>query len=117
MTVRRIVPDLRMDRPEEAKAFYEGLFGLNVVMDQGWIMTFASDETAKPQLSVMSEGGSGTPVPDMSIEVDDVDAVYAKARDAGCEILYDITDEPWGVRRFYVQDPGGRVLNVLAHKS
>lgn len=117
VTVKRIVPDLRMDRPEEAKAFYEELFGLNVAMDQGWIITFASDETAKPQLSVMSEGGSGTPAPDISIEVDDVDAVYQKAKCSGCDILYDITDEPWGVRRFYVRDPAGKVLNVLAHKS
>lgn len=115
--VKRIVPDFRFDRPEEAKAFYQELFDLDIVMDQGWIVTFASDETAKPQLSVMSEGGSGTSAPDVSIEVDNVDAVHDRAKERGDDIVYPLTDEPWGVRRFSVRDPAGKVLNVLAHKG
>ena len=115
MAVKRIVTNLAMVEPDKAKAFYEKLFDLKIAMDQGWIVTFSSDETARPQLSVMSEGGSDTPVPDVSIEVDDVDAVYNKAQSMGCEILYGITDEPWGVRRFYISDPTGKVLNVLSH--
>jgi lactoylglutathione lyase len=63
----------------------------------------------------MSEGGSGTPVPDLSIEVDDVDEVYAGAVAAGFEIVYAITDEPWGVRRFFVRDPFGKIVNILSH--
>ena len=117
MTVLRIVTDIRVERPEEAKAFYQELFGLKVVMDQGWIVTLACDDAAPVQISLASEGGSGTPVPDVSIEVDDVDAVYQKARSMGCEIVYALTDEPWGVRRFYVREPAGKVLNVLAHKG
>ncbi|MEZ5933149.1 MAG: VOC family protein [Alphaproteobacteria bacterium] len=117
MAVKRIVPNIGMERPEDAKAFYRDIFGLDLAMDQGWILTFAGGHTARPQVSVMSEGGSGTPVPDISIEVDDVDAVFEKAKGAGCEIVYDITDEPWGVRRFYVRDPAGKLLNILAHRS
>lgn len=115
VTVKRIVPDIGFGAPEKAKAFYQDLLGLNVAMDQEWIVTFKSNATASPQISVMSEGGSGTPVPDISIEVDNVDAVYARAVGAGYEIVYDITDEPWGVRRFYVRDPAGKILNILAH--
>lgn len=115
MTVRRIVPNLALSNPAEAKAFYENLLGLKVVMDHGWIVTFASDAATTPQISVASEGGSGTPVPDISIEVDDVDGVYDRARQAGYEILYELCDEDWGVRRFYIRDPAGRVLNILAH--
>jgi hypothetical protein len=29
--------------------------------------------------------------------------------------VYPLSDEPWGVRRFFVQDPSGTVVNVLAH--
>ncbi len=29
--------------------------------------------------------------------------------------VYELTDEPWGVRRFFVEDPGGTIVNVLAH--
>lgn len=27
----------------------------------------------------------------------------------------DNSDEPWAVRRFYVRDPFGKLINVLAH--
>ena len=27
-----------------------------------------------------------------------------------------VTDEAWGVRRFFVREPGGRVLNILSHR-
>jgi catechol 2,3-dioxygenase-like lactoylglutathione lyase family enzyme len=99
MTVRRIVANLAAADPAHARAFYEELLGLEVVMDHGWILTLASAASQTPQLSIAREGGSGTPVPDLSIEVDDVDAVYRRAVAAKIEIVYGITDEPWGVRR------------------
>ncbi len=117
MTVRRIVANFAAADPGRAREFYEKLLDLEVVMDQGWILTFASEASAAPQLSVASEGGSGTPVPDLSIEVDDVDQIYQRAKSAELEITYDIVDEPWGVRRFYVRDPFGRTLNILSHSD
>ena len=62
----------------------------------------------------MSEGGSGTPVPELSIEVDDVDGAFTLFHDAGFAVEYGPTDEPWGVRRFFVRDPFGRLVNVLS---
>ncbi len=115
MKVLRIVPNLQASDPAAARAFYQTLLGLEGVMDQGWIVTFAADTRMTPQVSIASEGGSGTPVPALSVEVDDVDAVFARARQAGCAIVYPLTDEPWGVRRFYVLDPFGNVVNILAH--
>jgi catechol 2,3-dioxygenase-like lactoylglutathione lyase family enzyme len=115
MTVRRIVANLAAVDPARARAFYEELLDLEVVMDHGWIVTLASGASQAPQLSIASEGGSGTPVPDLSIEVDDVDAVYRRAIAAKHEIVYGITDEPWGVRRFYLRDPLGRLVNILSH--
>lgn len=117
MVVRRIVANLAIADPGRARDFYETLLGLEVVMDLGWILTFASEAPTTPQISVASEGGSGTPVPDLSIEVDDVDEIYRRALAAECEIVYDLVDEPWGVRRFYVRDPTGRVVNILAHST
>ncbi|EJM98922.1 VOC family protein [Phyllobacterium sp. YR531] len=116
MAVKRIVANLAANDPQASRSFYETLFGLDVVMDHGWIVTFASTAIMKPQLSVASEGGSGTMVPQISIEVDDVDNVYELANAGGHEIVYEITDEPWGVRRFYVRDPSGAIINVLQHK-
>jgi catechol 2,3-dioxygenase-like lactoylglutathione lyase family enzyme len=117
MTVRRIVANLAAADPELARPFYERLLGLDVVMDQGWILTFASEASTVPQLSVMREGGAGAPVPDLSIEVDDVDETWRRAKAAALEIVHDIRDEPWGVRRFFVRDPFGKTVNILSHRN
>ena len=34
---------------------------------------------------------------------------------AGAEIVYPLTDEEWGLRRFFVRDPNGAVINVTEH--
>ena len=39
------------------------------------------------------------------------------ARELGHEIVYALRDEDWGVGRFMVRDPAGRVVNVLSHPS
>lgn len=117
MTVRRIVANVAAEPVAEVQAFYTGLFGLDVLMDLGWIVTLGSDRMAKTQMSIMSEGGSGAPVPDLSIEVDDVDAVYARAARMGCNVVHELRDEPWGVRRFFVTDPAGKLINILSHQS
>ncbi len=115
MAVRRIVANLQAADPTAAKSFYGDLLGLDVVMNHGWMLTFASDASMKPQVSFASEGGSGTPVPALSIEVDDVDLIYNRAKTAGLDIVYDITDEPWRVRRFFLRDPFGNIVNILSH--
>lgn len=117
MAVKRIVTNIAAKKVSEAQAFYGDLLGLKVVMDHGWIVTFASAQKAPVQISVASEGGSGTDVPDISIEVDNVDELFQRAKAAGFEILYDLTDEPWGVRRFYLRDPFGKCINILSHRA
>jgi uncharacterized glyoxalase superfamily protein PhnB len=51
----------------------------------------------------------------VSIEVDDVDAIHTAAVRQGIEIVHPLTDELWGVRRFFARDPNGVVVNVLSH--
>lgn len=117
MTVKRVIANIAASDPEEARAFYGDLLGMEVVMDHGWIITFASADAMTPQISVASEGGSGMPVPDVSIEVDNLEEVLARMQRAGVEIAYGLTLEPWGVRRFFVRDPAGKLLNILSHSD
>lgn len=117
MAVKRIVPNFECRNPNSVREFYENVFGLEVVMDLGWIMTFATDAPTTPQISIASEGGSGTPVPDVSIEVDNIEEVYQKAQSGDYEITYELCHEPWGVSRFFVLDPVGKLLNVLQHRN
>ncbi|MCV6823331.1 MULTISPECIES: VOC family protein [Halocynthiibacter] len=117
MAVRRIVANIKTDKPSKVQTFYKELFDLTVLMDFEWIITLGTDEHCSPQISLMNEGGSGAPVPDLSIEVDDVNATFARAKELGFDIVYDLTDEPWGVRRFFVTDPTGKSLNILSHTT
>ncbi len=88
MTVRRIVANIEAKDAAAARRFYHDVLGLDVLMDQGWIATYGSDEQMQVQVSFMTQGGSGTPVPDLSIEVDDVDAALAAMKAAGFAIEY-----------------------------
>ena len=86
-------------------------------MDLGWIVTYAAPDNPAAQIIVMRQDASASVQPDASIEVDDVDAAHAAAQRLGYEILHPLTDEPWGVRRFFVRDPNGKVLNILSHRQ
>ncbi|GAA0235620.1 VOC family protein [Actinomadura nitritigenes] len=115
MSVRRVVPNVHSEAAGENRAFY-GLLGFEEVMDHGWIMTLASLEVPGAQISFMSADKTAPVNPDISVEVDDVDAAYEAMRARGAEIVHPLQDEEWGVRRFFVRDPDGRVINVLTHR-
>lgn len=117
MAITRIVADLQTSDPKGLSTFYAKVFDLKPVMDQGWIVTLANPNAVKQliQLSFASEGGSGTPVPTLSIEVDNLDDVLNRIRALGMEPEYGPVDEPWGVRRFFMRDPAGTLINVLTH--
>lgn len=117
ITVKRIVTNIKAPYPAAAEVFYKGILGLDILMDHGWIATYGSNEKMNIQVSFASQGGSNTEVPDLSIEVDDVDTAYRLMHDAGFKIEYGPADEPWGVRRFYVRDPFGKLINILSHQG
>jgi catechol 2,3-dioxygenase-like lactoylglutathione lyase family enzyme len=115
MKVKRIVANIATTDLAAARRFYQDALGLDLLMDHGWIATYGSAAKMSVQISLATEGGSGTPVPDLSIEVDDVDAAFKRMKKAGFAIEYGPVNEPWGVRRFYVRDPFGKLVNILAH--
>ncbi|MFD0069467.1 VOC family protein [Streptomyces sp. NPDC059944] len=119
MTVRRIVPDIQVGSEQDMSAnrdFY-GVLGFEEVMNQGWVMTLASPANPTAQISFLTEERTAPVVPDLSVEVEDVDAVYVRVLASGADVVRDLRDEEWGVRRFFVRDPNGRVVNVLEHRA
>ena len=111
MSVSRVVPNIRSDRFDECRTFYVELLGFEIAMDMGWIMTFVSPTNPTAQISVMRSDATAPVVPQLSVEVADVDAVHAEAVRRGLEIVYPLTDESWGVRRFFVIDPNTTLLD------
>lgn len=115
MNIKRIVMDIQSDNFEENQNFYENVIGLELGMDLGWIMTFGSSTTSAAQLTVLKKDMTAPVNPNLTIEVDDVIEVYEKVIERGLTILHPLTEEPWGVRRFFVVDPNGLVVNVMSH--
>jgi catechol 2,3-dioxygenase-like lactoylglutathione lyase family enzyme len=117
MDIRRVVPDVTSDKPEESKEFYTNVLGFDLAMDMGWIMTFVSPTQSTAQINVLRSDATAPVSPAFSVEVADVDAVHAIAVVRGLEIVHPLTTEPWGVRRFFVRDPNGVVINVMHHSN
>ena len=115
MAVKRIKPNIRSDDFVASRVFYTGVVGLDEGPGLDWILFFGTDRQ-EVQLSVMSLDVKAGVHPDVSIEVDDVDDVHGRAVEAGAEIVYPLTDEDWGLRRFFVRDPNGAVINVTQHR-
>jgi uncharacterized glyoxalase superfamily protein PhnB len=115
VTIERAVPNLRSDRPEETRDFFIGLLGFDLAMDLGWVVTLASPDNRSAQVTIISSDDPSAP--GISIGVDDVDAVHARAVEQGYDIAYPLRDEDWGVRRFMLREPGGTMVNVVAHRQ
>jgi catechol 2,3-dioxygenase-like lactoylglutathione lyase family enzyme len=115
MTVRRVMPVLSVADLAASREAYVQVLGLREVMNLGWIVTLADDEL-RHQVSLMTKDATAPVNPNVSIEVDDVDAAYRAAVDAGLTIVHPLSDEEWGVRRFFFADAAGNIVNVLTHR-
>jgi catechol 2,3-dioxygenase-like lactoylglutathione lyase family enzyme len=115
VTINRAVPNIKSELPTETRDFFVDLLGFEVVMDMDWVVTLASPTNPSAQVTII--GNDDPAAPGISVEVEDVDAVHAKALDQGLEIAYPLRDEEWGVRRFMLREPSGMTVNVLSHRS
>ena len=113
--VRRIVADLPVTDPGVDGPFWSGLLGLAPVFDLGWVVAL---QAGTAQVQLVSRDATAPQDSAVSVEVDGPEtlaAVHDEAVRAGYAIVHPLTDEPWGVRRFFVRTPGGVLVNVLAH--
>jgi catechol 2,3-dioxygenase-like lactoylglutathione lyase family enzyme len=116
MEIKRIHPYVESGDLEAARDFYVGMFGLKVAMEEP-VVGLVSPQVPSAQL-IITPRGTGMPRVDFGIDVGDgaaVDAAHERASAMGMRIVYPLCNEPWGVRRFFVEDPDGNVVNVLAH--
>jgi len=109
------VPDITTADPAVSSAFYQ-LLGFREEMNLGWVVNLVSPSDPAVQVILITKDAAAPVNPDLSVEVDDVDAAYDAIRATGAEIVHPITDEEWGVRRFFARDPDGKVVNVVSHR-
>lgn len=118
MGVTRIVPNLPVTDVARANELYAQIFELGVGMDLGWVGNLGSADAPAVQLQVITSDASAPCNPTVSVGVAapvEVDAVHERVVAAGLEIVHPLTDEDWGVRRFFFRDHDGNVINVVAN--
>jgi catechol 2,3-dioxygenase-like lactoylglutathione lyase family enzyme len=116
MGVSRIVPYPDVGDMEASRDFYVGALGSRL----RWRIrcSVSARRRGRPAQVIIAPPGFENPRPRFGVDVGEpsaVDAAHEEAVRRGLSIVYPLTDEPWGVRRFFVEDPGGTIVNVLAH--
>lgn len=107
---------------EEAKRFYQEVFGLPVVFEDdasavfkfgdtlvNLLQTTAADELIEPAEVGSRDAGARF---QLTLEVDDVDAMCAELARRGVELLNGPIDRPWGIRTASFRDPGGHIWEI-----
>ena len=108
----------------EAKRFYGEIFGLPVYFEDPASAVFrfgdtlvnllevgAARELIEPAAVASPEAGSRL---QLTLEVDDVDAMCARLRERGVELLNGPMDRPWGPRTASFRDPGGHIWEIAS---
>jgi predicted enzyme related to lactoylglutathione lyase len=110
------ITNLHTDDVDRAREFFAFLGLTEIGMNQGWVVRFISADSGAC-VQVVTRDATAPEDSVMTIKVDDVDGAYEAAQRRGYEIVHPITDEPWGIRRFFVRSPDGQVINVAQHSS
>ncbi len=97
---------------EATRTFYTEVLRLEEGSFGGGYIGFGSGHAQV----VFAPPGATPVLPNMGVDVgsrEAVDAAHVKAVRTRGHLRS--VDEPWGVRRFFVRDPQGVVISVLAH--
>lgn len=107
---------------EATKRFYREVFGLPVVFEDDDSTVFDFGNTIVNLLKTTAAGELIEPAPvgareagarfQLTVAVDDVDAICAELARRGVELLNGPVDRPWGVRTASFRDPGGHIWEV-----
>ncbi len=111
-----IVADLK-----KAKVFYTENLDFIVAFENEWYLHLATasgvqvgfmlpDQPTQPTFFHPAYDGRGVI---FSLEVADVDAAHAEARERGLKIVLDLRSEDWGQRHFCLEDPNGLHLDIV----
>lgn len=102
-------------------AFWERHFDFRRIYESGWYVHLTSRASARAHIAVLDYRHETIPAPFrkkaagvlVNFEVDDVDALYARAQADGLPIHLTLRDEPFGQRHFITEDPNGIAIDVI----
>lgn len=116
-----LFPDICSSDLPASKKFYETLLGLTTVFELDWYIQMQSPTDANLQIAFVSRHHDSVPKefrlkPQgvvVTIEMDDVDAVYQRAQSSKLPIVQALKDEPWGQRHFMTRDPNNLLVDLV----
>ena len=81
----------------------------------GWVAHYQTPD-GKAHVQLVTGDATATEDSVISIHVGaGVEEAYEEAKRRGYEIVYPLTKEAWGLRRFFVRAPDGTVINITSH--
>jgi catechol 2,3-dioxygenase-like lactoylglutathione lyase family enzyme len=118
MRVSGLVANLSVSDLEAARDFYTDYLGLSVEgFNLGWVARYQSPDGVT-QVQLVTHDATAPEDSVVSVFVGSgIDEAYAEAKQRGFEIVYPLTTEAWGLRRFFVRAPDGNVINVTSHSE
>jgi catechol 2,3-dioxygenase-like lactoylglutathione lyase family enzyme len=116
MKVSGIVPNLSVADIETASDFYTGYLGLSVEgFNMGWVAHYQSPD-GRVHVQLVTRDATAPEDSALSVHVGSgIEEAYEEARRRGYEIVYPLTMEAWGLRRFFVRAPDGTIVNITSH--
>ena len=119
--MKSLFPDICTDDVKASVDFYTALFGFRAVFQIEWYAQLVDPTNPTVQIAFVARGHDS--VPDgygvaprgvlVTLEVDDVDAVHARALELDLPIPYALRSEVWGQRHFMALDPNGLLVDVV----
>jgi len=117
MRIVRVIVDLSVPELDTAKSFYTDYLGLRVEeFNLGWVARYTDPDTGA-SVQLVTQDATAAENPLISVQTDDIEAACAEAVERGYEIVHPLSDEVWGVRRFFVRAPDGTIVNVVRHRE
>lgn len=121
MKITSYYPVICTDKLAETRAFYETHFDFAPAFASDWYVHLASQSDSRVNLAILDHSHETIPAgfrrPAQGVlinfEVEDVDAVYEKAQQAGLDIRLTLRDEAFGQRHFILADPAGVLVDVI----
>lgn len=121
MTLSGLYPVICSERLADSRDFYRSLLDLEVTFEIDWYVSLVASDGSGLQLAFVQSQHDSVPARDrgsaagtiITVETDDVDAVFERARQLGLPIELTPRDEAWGQRHFMTRDPNGLLVDVV----
>lgn len=110
----------------ESKAFYTDVLSFGVTFENEFYLLLHTPDKSTEISFLLPEHPTQQPLFQkafqgqgmyLTIEVDDVDSIYADIKKKGIPMKIDIRDEPWGDRHFAIEDPNGVGIDIVRYRA